>query len=329
MFDKYILDLLVNDIYMNDTADGLNPTAENMKKPSVMVAMPAYNEEERVGDIIAAVKPYATVVTVVDDGSKDRTVSASEKAGAMVIRHRVNQGYGGALRTIFLTAQKYQPDILVIMDSDGQHDPSDVPRFIEKILEGYDVVIGSRFLNKESRDMIPGYRKFGMRILDRATMMAAPKIEITDSQCGYRAYAKNAYNVIHLSGEGMSAGSEILVQLSDNRMRIGEIPIEVRYDLDGTSSQNPLRHGVSVLMNVIRFITIRRPVTSFGIPGLIIVLIGVILAVKALEISTTSGVWSPTITIMAGLMLVMGMLMIIAALILYAVAQMIQMAVRG
>jgi glycosyltransferase involved in cell wall biosynthesis len=297
-------------------------------KPSVMVAMPAYNEQERVGATVAAVKPYADVVVVVDDGSKDNTITAAEDAGAVVIRHRINQGYGGALRTIFLTAQKYKPDILIIIDSDGQHDPKDVPRFVEKIQEGYDVVVGSRFLNKSSTDMIPGYRKFGMKVLDHATMMVAGNIRVTDSQCGYRAYAKSAYTVIHPSGSGMSAGSEILVQMSDHRVKVGEIPIKVRYDIDGTSSQNPFRHGVTVLMNVVRFVTIRRPVTAFGIPGVIIMVIGIILAIQALQISAETGAWSPTITLVSMMMLMMGMLLVIAALILYAVAQMILMMVR-
>jgi len=295
------------------------------EKPSVMVAMPAYNEQDRVGATVAAVKPFADVVVVVDDGSKDNTIAAAEEAGAVIIRHRINQGYGGALRTIFLTAQKYKPDILIIIDSDGQHDPQDVPRFVEKIQEGYDVVIGSRFLEKKSADMIPGYRKLGMKVLDRATMMAAGNIRVSDSQCGYRAYAKSAYTVIHPSGKGMSVSSEILVQLSDHQLKVGEIPIEVRYDIDGTSSQNPFRHGITVLMNVVRFVTIRRPVTAFGIPGLIVLVIGVILAVQALDISAKTGFWSPTITIVAGLMLVMGMLLCCVALILYAVAQMIGM----
>lgn len=300
-------------------------TAFCKDKPSVMIAMPAYNEQERVGTTASTAKPFADVVIVVDDGSKDNTVLVAEEAGAMVIRHRVNQGYGGALRTIFLTAQKYKPDILIIIDSDGQHDPKDVPRFIEKIMEGYDAVIGSRFLRKSSKDKIPGYRKFGMMILDRATMMAAGNIRVSDSQCGYRAYARSAYEVIRLSGDGMSAGSEVLVQLSDSRMKVGEIPIEVRYDLKETSSQNPFKHGITVLMNVLRFVTIRRPIAAFGVPGLIIIVIGAILAFQALDIAAKTAFWSPTITLVSMMLLMMGMLLIITALILHAVAQMIQM----
>jgi len=305
------------------------PGVQSVAKPFVMVAMPAYNEQEHVGTTVSAVKQYADIVVVVDDGSKDNTGSVAEAAGAQVIRQQINQGYGGALRTIFQTAKKYKPDILIILDADGQHNPMDVPRFISKVQEGYDVVNGSRFLKESCSDTIPGYRKFGMSILNRVTKMATGNVCVTDSQCGYRAYAKSAYDLIRLSGNGMSAGSEILVQLSDHHMKVGEIPIEVRYDLEGTSSENPVRHGITVLMNVIRFVTIRRPIMVFGIWGMIVVIIGVILAFQALEIPAKTGLWSPTITIVAGLLLVMGMLLIMTALILYSVSQMIHIAIGG
>ena len=75
----------------------------------------------------------------------------------------------------------------------------------------------------------------------------------------------NPINGIHLSGKGMSAGSEILVQMSDHRLKVGEIPIEVRYDIDGTSSQNPIRHGVTVLMNVMGMLPLGMSPILFSI----------------------------------------------------------------
>ncbi len=307
----------------------MTESAQSSGFPTVMVGMPAYNEELRVGTTVSEVKPYADVVVVVDDGSKDKTVEIAENAGAMVIRHKVNRGYGGALRTIFRTAKKYKPDILVIIDSDGQHDPADVPRFIEKIEDGYDVVIGSRFLSKESQEKIPAYRRFGMKVLDRATDMALGNAHVTDSQSGFRAYTRDAYTVVNISGDGMSAGSEILVQLCDRKMSIGEIPISVRYDIGDTSSQSPVKHGVSVLMNVVRFVTIRRPMTVFGVPGVVILVVGIVLAIKAFEIVAQTGIWATNMTLGAAMLLVMGMLLVSVALILYTISQMIGMTVRG
>ncbi|MDO5845832.1 MAG: glycosyltransferase family 2 protein [Methanocorpusculum sp.] len=287
-----------------------------------MVAMPAYNEERRVGETVAEVKPYADVVVVVDDGSSDQTVDVSEKAGAMVIRHSINRGYGGALRTIFRTAKKYQPDILIIIDSDGQHNPKDIPRFVEKIQEGYDVVIGSRFLHKESQKKIPGYRRLGMKVLDHATDMALGNVHVTDSQSGFRAYARDAYKGIHISGDGMSAGSEILVQLCEQKLNIGEIPISVRYDLEDTSSQNPVRHGLSVLSRVVQIISFKKPVCVFGIPGLVFVVIGIILAVRAFEIVASTGIWATNVTLLSALLILIGLLMCMVTLMMYFILEM-------
>ncbi|CAJ0600708.1 unnamed protein product [Cylicocyclus nassatus] len=206
-----------------------------------MAAMPAYNEELRIGAMVEAVKPYVDTVVVVDDGSRDKTVQIAEEAGAMVFRHVDNKGYGGALQTIFKIANKYKPDILVILDSDGQHNPSDIPHFIEKVNEGYDLVIGSRFLTQESQERIPRYRKVGMKVLDMATDLSLAGTHVSDSQCGYRAYTRDAYTKIHISGVGMSAGSEILVQITEHKLPIGEIPIVVRYDLEGDTLESTVR----------------------------------------------------------------------------------------
>ena len=314
---------------MSENSDIVRQMEEDIsnaeKKPTVMVAMPAYNEERRVANTISGVKPYADVVVVVDDGSKDKTVAVAEQAGAMVLRHKVNKGYGGALRTIFQTAKKYKPDILVIIDSDGQHNPADVPRFVAKVAEGYEVVIGSRFLTEESQKKIPGYRKLGMKVLDSATVMAMNGVHVSDSQSGFRAYTREAYNAVNISGNGMSAGSEILMQVSDRKLSIGEIPISVRYDLEDTSSQNPVRHGISVLMNLVRFVSIRRPMTFFGLGGSLVFVIGMGVCIWAVNIFLSSGAWPVTMTLVGGLIVIVSLLLMMTGLILYSITQMMSM----
>ncbi|HJJ62382.1 MAG TPA: glycosyltransferase family 2 protein, partial [Methanocorpusculum sp.] len=258
-----------------------------------------------------------------------KTVAVAEEAGAVVVRHRRNKGYGGALNTIFSTAKKYKPDILVIIDSDGQHNPEDVTRFVSKIAEGYDVVIGSRFLTQESKAVIPGYRKLGMKVLDTATDMVMNGAHVSDSQSGFRAYTRDAYNVVNISGNGMSAGSEILMQISDRKLAIGEIPISVRYDLEDTSSQNPIRHGVSVLMNLVRFISIRRPMTFFGLGGGFVLLVGLGLCIWALQVFMMDGSLPLTIALGGGLIVIIGLLLMVSGLILYSISQMMSMVVVG
>lgn len=270
----------------------------------VLAAMPAYNEEKYIAKIILQAQQFVDYVLVVDDGSTDSTGEIAQKLGAMVIVHKKNLGYGAALKTIFENAKKLDVDMLVICDSDGQHNPRDIPSLLDRLEQGdVDVVIGSRFIHGKQGD-IPGYRIFGMKILDHATKIAGADIT-TDSQSGFRAYGKKAIKTIHISKEGMSAGSEILIQIAENNLRIAEVPIVTRYDLEDTSSQNPMTHGILVLYNLIGMISYRRPLLAFGAPGFMLVLVGFIFGALALlnPSSTFPFVFSSSIFVMIGFLL--------------------------
>jgi len=112
----------------------------------IIAAMPAHNEDERIAKVVlGAKKQHVDKVVVVDDGSTDSTAEIAEAVGAMVVRHTENRGYGAAIRTCFDSAKELDADIMVILDSDGQHDPSYIPEFIRALrTNGADVVIGSR-----------------------------------------------------------------------------------------------------------------------------------------------------------------------------------------
>jgi glycosyltransferase involved in cell wall biosynthesis len=279
----------------------------------VLAAMPAYNEEKHIAKIILQAQQFVDCVLVVDDGSKDSTKEIAKKLGAMVISHKKNFGYGSALNTIFEKAKKLDIDMLVICDSDGQHDPKDIPSLLNRLEKGdVDVVIGSRFIQGKQGD-IPRYRIFGMKVLDHATKIAGA-YTTTDSQSGFRAYGKKAINTIHISKEGMSAGSEILIQIAENNLKIAEIPILTRYDLDDTSSQNPVAHGFLVLYNIIGMISYRRPLLAFGIPGFILVIIGFILGSLALTEYYASSTFPFVLS--SSVFVMMGVFLIVAALIL-------------
>lgn len=107
-------------------------------RPKIIVAMPAYNEEKCVGSLVLQSQQYADMVMVVDDGSVDRTSKVARLAGASVVRHEKNQGYGSAMQSIFAEAKRQNTDILVVLDADSQHNPDEIPSFIERILEGFD-----------------------------------------------------------------------------------------------------------------------------------------------------------------------------------------------
>jgi len=281
----------------------------------VLAAMPAFNEEKFIAKTILVAQQFVDCVLVVDDGSTDTTVEISKKMGALVIRHQKNSGYGAALRTIFEKAKELDIDALVIFDSDGQHDPKDIQTLLDRLGKGdVDVIIGSRFVH-QNHQKIPGYRIFGMKILDHATKIAGAK-NTTDSQSGFRAYNKKAVKAIHISKEGMSAGSEILIQIAENKLKVAEIPINVRYDIEETSSQNPIKHGLLVLYNIIGLISYRRPLPAFGIPGFVFVIIGFFFGSWAITEYYATTTFPFVLSMISGVFVMMGLLLIIAALIL-------------
>jgi len=283
----------------------------------VVAALPAYNEERTLPKIIHAAKQYVDAVIVVDDGSMDATAAVARDAGAIVIQHNTNIGYGAALQTIFATARNIEAEALVILDSDGQHNPDDIEKLLKPLLSGADVVIGSRFLTK-TKTQIPSYRKAGMKVLDTATAAAGVK-NVTDTQSGFRAYNKKAIDAITINTSGMSAGSEILIQASDANLHISEVPITASYNPSTQSTHNPVSHGIEVLGRIIALISYRRPLPAFGIPGLILFVIGVAWGIFAIYNYEVSKIVSIPLSILSGVFMFLGLAMGIAGLILNAI----------
>lgn len=288
-----------------------------------IAAMPAYNEEQYIAKTIVGAYRYVDLVLVIDDGSSDATVEIAQALGALVIRHRTNLGYGGALRTIFSVSRTLGAGALVILDSDGQHSPDDLPALLNGLDEGSDVVIGSRFLDGSKGD-IPAYRKVGMKVLDTATQFAGGDLKVSDSQSGFRAYGRRAIEAVHVTGEGMSAGSEILIQAADAGLAISEVPITVRYDIEGTSSENPVSHGFSVLGNIVGMISYRRPLLSFGIPGFIAILCGLTTGFLAFSEYYATTRFPFALSMVTAVVLILGLLLVIAGLILNALMQVVR-----
>ena len=140
--------------------------ATKSSKPKIIAGMPAYNEGKYIGTLVLNTRQYVDEVIVVDDGSSDNTAEIARLAGADVIRHRKNKGYGAAIQSIIAEAKKRDPDILVVLDADDQHSPQEIPHLIKPIQqEGCDFVIGSR---EEQKDNIPFYRRIGQKVILRS-----------------------------------------------------------------------------------------------------------------------------------------------------------------
>ncbi|WP_319592643.1 glycosyltransferase family 2 protein [Methanosarcina flavescens] len=242
---------------------------------NITVVLPAYNEEVSIGSIVLLTSQYADNVIVVDDGSSDRTAEVAGKAGAEVVRHETNRGKGAALKTGFTAAADLGADVIVTMDSDGQHNPAEIPRLVAPILKGEaDMVNGSRYLNGLDKNT-PAYRRVGQTILDGVTNLNSG-LRITDSQSGFRAFSASTKDVFRFTAKGMAIESEMLADAGRHGLRITEVEIGVRYDVDG-STENPIKHGLGVLMMVLKDIEFNRPLYYLTLPGSILGIIGLIM----------------------------------------------------
>jgi glycosyltransferase involved in cell wall biosynthesis len=280
-------------------------TALDLCNKKIIICIPAYNEERNIKDIIKKAQKYATEVLVYDDGSSDSTSEVARISGATVVRNPINRGYGSAITTLFLQAKARDADVMITVDSDGQHDPDQIPRIMEPILRDQsDIVIGSRFLNANEKSKVPRYRSFGIKAITRVTC-AASYSNITDAQSGFRAYSKIAMAKIDLFEEGMQVSTEILLKAKEKNLRIEEVPISVNYDLNRTSTHNPMSHGMKVLLHVIQIVSLRHPLLFYGCPGIILLLISAFFANNTLELfSQTRFVSTNMILISIGLAVV-------------------------
>lgn len=307
----------------NQSMNGLEqPVPTRVDVSLTIAAMPAYNEERSIARMVRGCKKYVDMVVVVDDGSRDATAEIAEAEGAYVVRHEWNGGYGTALRTCFETARELGADRMVIIDSDGQHDPEEIPKLLALLGKGVDLVIGSRFCNG-SGSGIPIYRKLGIKVLDITTNIVAG-INVTDSQSGFRAYGKRAIDSIRIDDDGMSAGSEILLQAKDNKLKIEEVKIHCSYDVERTSTENPVSHGGKVLLILLQDMELRRPLYYFTVPGMVLSAMGTGIGL----ILYLGGQLDYGLTMMLILMTLVGSFMVFTGIILHAISRLINQYIK-
>ena len=235
--------------------------------------IPAYNEESTISDLVKTAKKYVDKVVVCDDGSTDKTMNNAKQAGAEIISHKKNQGYGAAITTLFDYCRMQNADVMITLDGDGQHDPNQIPILLDTISQhSVDVVLGSRFLDNNTDT--PGYRKRGIKIITSAANYGTD-FKVSDAQSGFRAYSKNAIDAIHPTEQGMAVSTEILLKISNKGLSLAEVPITTSYHGD-TSEQNPVNHGLSVLANTLKYVSIRHPLPFYAFPGIALLIAGMI-----------------------------------------------------
>lgn len=290
------------------------------KKSSVIAIIPAYNEAPNIQKIIEETRKYVGSIIVIDDGSEDNTAELARSMNVRVIRNNRNLGKGAAIKRGLFECSRYNVDIVITLDADGQHDPAEIPKILKPIEEGQaEIVIGSRY-ERSHLNEIPKYRRIGLSIINSMNRLLIES-HVSDSQSGFRAYAKSALGAIaDYSTTGYGAETEQLASAEYLGLRILEVPINIRYhELNKTSKRNPVVHGANILSTILRIAVEKRPLLFFGLTGIILMGAAILTTSDMLIIFNKSRYFSiPLALITIGLAL-LGALLLLSSLVFYAI----------
>jgi polyprenyl-phospho-N-acetylgalactosaminyl synthase len=232
---------------MNELADNLSGVRGEL--PATAVVMPVYNEASVVGAVIRELVGLGLTVLAVDDGSSDGSAAEIDAAGAIRISHPINLGQGGALQTGFEAALRFtDAKYVATFDADGQHQAKDLLGMIARAEEGYDVVLGSRFLDDKTE--MSGLRrlilKTATRVLNRRSAT-----KLTDAHNGLRLVTRDVAGRINLAHIGMAHASELEQVLTQSDYRIVEYPVHILYTDYSRSKGQPLLNSVNILVDIL------------------------------------------------------------------------------
>jgi glycosyltransferase involved in cell wall biosynthesis len=211
----------------------------------VLIVMPAFNEEESIAGVIAEVRAHLPEAgcLVVDDGSRDGTVAVARHAGATVASLPFNLGVGGAMRFGFTYALERGYDVVVQIDSDGQHNPADVPKLLAE-LDSADIVIGARFAG-EGDYIVRGPRRWAMSLLS-ATLSRTARTRLTDTTSGFKASGPRAVRFfsVHYPAEYLGDTIESLTLAARAGLVVRQVPVAMRERAGGVPSHDPVKSAV-------------------------------------------------------------------------------------
>lgn len=291
-------------------------------KPLVVVGIPAFNVEKTIARVVIGAQGHAGKVVVCDDGSSDLTAEIARRLGADVVCHGRNLGYGAAIKSLFKRAGELGADVLVTLDGDGQHDPREIPKIVKPIVDGTaDVVVGSRFVDKYSSAAMPWLRRAGVKFITKLANNGS-RNDVEDAQSGFRGYSRSSLEALNLSEDGMGVSTEILIDLRKNGLRVCEVPASCSYG-NGlkTSTHNPVRHGVSVVMSIVRLIVEDRPLVFLGLPGMLCLVAGASFGVWMLQIYATEHQIMTNVALASIAFVMIGFFCVSTAITLYSISR--------
>jgi len=210
----------------------------------VIALIPAWNEGSRISPVLEATLNYLPVL-VVDDGSTDDTADMAEAAGATVVRHLNNCGKGAALVTGFTWATDHGYDAVLTLDADGQHDPTEIPKFID----AYQADAGDLIIGRRSCRNMP-FPRFVAIPLGTLLLSLALRQMIYDNQSGYRLYTRRCLEAFEPTTTGFEMEVEVIIQMVCKGMRIGWVGIRTIYGINKVSYFHPVNDTLRFLRMV-------------------------------------------------------------------------------
>ncbi len=280
----------------------------------IAVTIPAYNEEKTIGKVIEDTKKaldrkHNYEIIVVDDGSTDRTAKIAKESGAIVYAHPQNFGLAETFKTAMQKAVEHKADVIVHTDADGQYDAEDIPKLLQKLNEGYDLILGSRFDGKI--ESMPLINRLGNRAFS-AVISQITRHRITDGQTGLRVFTKDVAKLPIISNYTYT--QEQILRAAKAKFRIAEVPVNFLKRKDGKSRllRNPFEYAIKAWITIFRIYRDYEPLKFFGAFGGTILLIGIILGIFVTYSFLTTGlVGGIPRVVLSGVFITMGIQIIL------------------
>lgn len=294
------------------------PEANN--DTSIAVLLPCYNEEATIGKVVRDFKaalPDAAIY-VYDNNSTDRTAEIAAAEGA-IVRKEPRQGKGNVVRAMF---EDIDADVYVMADGDDTYPADAAPAMVEKVLEGYDMVIGDRLSSTYFQENKRPFHNFGNRLV-RGSINGLFGAHVTDIMTGYRAFNFTFVKTYPVLSRGFEVETEMTIHSLNNNLRLFEMPIQYRDRPEGSVSKlDTVGGGIKVMSTIFRMIREYKPLPFFGGLGLIIGIVGIVLCGTVTFEFAKTGVVTHFPTLIGAVMLVItGLLLIIAGIILDVMAK--------
>ena len=262
------------------------------KSSKVVITIPAYNEEKTLPFVLQEIKSimdntcYKYQILVLNDSSGDRTVEVAQAYGAMGVSNKRNRGLAETFKAEMRECLCLGADIIIHTDADGQYHSKHIPEMIQKVEQGYDLVLGSRFRGKIEE--MPFLKRLG-NIAFAEVLSSLTKVRITDSTTGFRAFtAEIAKDINYINT--FTYTQEQIIKAAKQGFRITEIPILARKTRASRLFKNPFEYALKAWINIMRIYRDYEPLAFFGRIGVVGLALGMFIGLYFVYLHFTSGI---------------------------------------